>query len=305
MRPVWLLAGLPLLAGCAELRTDFIPTTNQPMTVHDETVVRTGTQQVATGQDQIRDANGNIIATSTHYENQKVSWTEREWYPEQGGLRVDDESFFRIVNDKPAVDHYEDYHQRGKTLNTAGWVMVGVGTALLGGGLAMYAADRPVDQADGTVTGGGGLYKAGYGTMTVGIISGLIGGSLVFFGRRSAGAADARLFDDPDRFKRDAERYNDTLGARPTHVTAAVVDAPEPAAPASFDPHDALAKLDAKVPTSCHKVAELRCTQKLPAGTDREHFCTHTIDSMNDLAGKPNAAKKCGVMLKMAPVPAH
>jgi hypothetical protein len=292
------LAGLPLLAGCAELRTEFIPTTNEPMSVHDQTVVKTGTQQVATGQDQIRDANGNIIATSTHYENQKVSWTEREWYPEQGGLRVDDESFFRIVGDKPNAEKFESYHSRGKTVNTVGWVMLGVGVGLLGGGVAMYEADKPQDNPDGSVTGGGAISKAGYASMTVGLLSGLIGGSLIYFGKHAAGATDARIVNDPDLFKRDARRYNEAL--QPTAAPVVVTAAAPVARHATFDPDEALAQLDAKVPSTCQKYAQLRCTQSLPTGTDRESFCARTVASLNDLAAKPNAARKCSTMLRNA-----
>ncbi len=247
MRSIHMFLALPLLStGCAELRAEYLPATHEPLTVHDQTVLRTGTQQVATGHDEVRDADGNVIATNTHYENQQISWTERDWYPQQGGSRVDDESFFRIVDDKEAAHKYEDYHEHGKTKNTVGWVMLGIGAGLFGGGLGAYEAGKPVVNTDGTVSGGGGLYTAGYVGMTAGLISAGIGTYLILSGKREAATTDARIIDDPDRFKREARQYNaDNFGV---HAEAAPAPAAEAAAAAYVPPTDTDAKILAKPP---------------------------------------------------------
>jgi hypothetical protein len=234
LAPILLTSLAVFGTGCAELRSEYMPSTGEPMSIYDHTVLRTGTQQVATGHDQIRDANGNVIATSTHYENQAISWTEREWYPEQGGQRVDDESFFRIVDDKPNADRYTAYHEGGKKKNTIGFILLGVGTALLGGGVGMYEVGKPTTNADGTTSGGGGLYTAGYVGMSAGIITAGIGAYLVLAGKREAGTKDARIINEPDRFKFDVTKYNETLaGKAVVGVSSAPATAPVQVATAS------------------------------------------------------------------------
>jgi hypothetical protein len=227
--------------GCAELRSEYTPSSGEPMSVYDHTVLRTGTQQVATGQDQVRDANGNIIATNTHYENQRIAWTERDWYPEQGGQRVDDESFFRIVNDKQNAEKYQTYHEAGKKKNTAGFILLGIGAALLGGGIGAYEVGKPSTNADGSVSGGGPLATVGYVGMTAGLVSAGLGAYLVFAGKREAATKDARIINEPDRFKFDAKRYNETLSGRSevglsSAPAAALAPAPAPAASKGLSP---------------------------------------------------------------------
>ena len=215
--------------GCAELRSEYMPSNGEPVSVYDHTVLRTGTQQVATGQDEVRDAQGNVIATNTHYQNQAVSWTERQWYPEQGGQRVDDESFFRIVDDKQNVERYQRFHEGGKKKNTIGFVLLGVGAALLGGGFGMYEADSPRVNDDGTTSGGGAVYTMGYVGMTAGLISAAVGTYMVLAGKKEAATQDARLIDEPDRFKFDAKRYNSALeGHSEVALSSAAAPAPPP-----------------------------------------------------------------------------
>ncbi len=235
--PTGFLIATPLLMGCAELRTHYAPSTGAPMEVFDQTVVRHGVQQVATGHSEVRDSQGNLIATSTHYENQPISWEERTWYPMQGRMRVDDESFYRITGDGEAVAQYESWHHGGVTKNTIGWVMLGVGLAVLGGGIGMYAADQP----NANTTGATALSTVGYIGMTAGIISAGVGAFLIVAGRHAAGAVDARLIDDPERMKADADRYNQQLAsaAPPPVATTATTSAPVQAPPISVEPFTA------------------------------------------------------------------
>lgn len=222
---------LPALVGCAELRTSYTQANGQPMAVYDQTVVRTGTQRVATGQDEVRDQNGNLVATNTHYENQQVSWTEREWYPMQGGARLDDESFYRITGDKEAAQKYDSWHKAGVSRNTIGWYTLAAGLAFLGGGIGMYVADTPGNDQYGIPTRDrGALSTVGYIGATAGLITAGIGALLIVSGKSAAHNADARLYDEPERVKADAERYNAQLGSE-TASDDARPPAPAPSGP--------------------------------------------------------------------------
>lgn len=206
---------LPVLTGCVELRTEFAPQTGEPMQVFDQTRVLTGTQAVATGQSETRDYNGRVVATTTHYQNQLVSWEHREWYPMQGGRRIDDESFFRITNDAEAAEAYDSYHRRGKTRSLAGLIVGGVGLGLFAGGIGMYAADAPKQDAMGFYSDRTGLSTGGYLCIVAGIGATAGGLALYFTGRRAAAHRDIRLFREPERMKADADRYNAQLSAAP------------------------------------------------------------------------------------------
>ena len=65
---------------------------------------RSGVQHERAGVDEIRDATGHVIATNTRYTEKEIHWTEHDWYGMQGGVRIDDESFFRIAGDDKAVE---------------------------------------------------------------------------------------------------------------------------------------------------------------------------------------------------------
>ena len=230
-----LLFAPPMLMGCAELRTSYAPATGAPMDVFDQTVVRHGVQQVATGHEEVRDSNGNLIATATHYENQPVSWEERTWYPMQGRMRIDDESFYRITGDQEAVERYDSWHHRGVTLNTVGWVMLGVGLGVFAGGVGMYAGDPKDSYGNPTA-----LSTVGYVAMTAGLLSAGIGAYLAIAGKHSAGALDARLFDEPERVKADADRYNQQLAAAaPPPPPVAAAPAAAQGTPISIEPFTA------------------------------------------------------------------
>ena len=208
MRPLVLPLLVPLVTGCAELRTDFIPATGAPVYVHDRTVTRQGVEQVETGE--TRDRNGNVIATS--YANQAVSWQEREVYPIQGGQRIDDESFYRITHDDDAVRRYDDYHHGGVTRNTVGWILLGLGLGVAGGGGASWAYGASMKDDAGNVTKDGQTFStAGYVGLGVGAALATLGFTLISLGRKQAADMDVRLIDDPGRMKADAARYDRIL----------------------------------------------------------------------------------------------
>lgn len=200
---------IPALGGCAELRTEFTPATGEAMRVHDRTVTRTGVEQVATGEDEIRSSSGEVVATNTHYQNQQVSWQEREWYPRQGFVRIDDESFYRITKDDDAVARYDGYHHGGVTKNTIGWIMLGLGLGIAGGGAGTWFAGSSMKDASGAVTSTGQtLDTIGYTGLSIGAAVAVLGGTLLMLGKREAAARDVRIIDDPERMKADAARYN-------------------------------------------------------------------------------------------------
>ena len=129
LRRTTLLLLLPSIVGCAELRSEFMPATGEPLRIHDRTVTRTGVEQVETGHTE----NSRGETTSTSYANQVVHWSEREYYALQGGARLDDESFYRITNDQDAVARYDAYHHGGVKKNVLGWILMTVGLGVTGG----------------------------------------------------------------------------------------------------------------------------------------------------------------------------
>jgi hypothetical protein len=232
------LVALPSIVGCAELRTSYTPPNGEPMRVYDKTVLRTGTQRVATGQDEVRNAQGQLVATNTHYENQAVSWTEREWFPMQGGSRIDDESFYRIVDDTEAVEKYDRYHQSGMRRNSVGGIVLGIGGGVFAASTLLYAIGGPTVDPNTGASSGGGLRTGGYLGMTAGLITAVVGIMMVTSGKHDAHAMDARLFDEPERIKYDAQKYNQrgAAAAAPAPAPAPMPDAAPATAPRGKKP---------------------------------------------------------------------
>jgi hypothetical protein len=189
-----------LTSGCATARREFMPDTHAPITVYDRVETHSGVRSVATGSAQTVNGNGEVVGTTTFYQNRVVRWKERNWYPLQGQERLDDESFYRIAGDQDAVKLYADYHESGVTKHKIGWGLLGGGIALLGGGIAMAVVARDGDDR--------GLSYGGYLTMAIGLAAGGVGGWLAVAGKRQAEITDHRLVEDARRMKADAEHYN-------------------------------------------------------------------------------------------------
>jgi hypothetical protein len=207
-RNVLLITYAALLAsasGCATLRNEFMTDTHAPIRVYDRVETRVGTERVATGESQTRDGDGNVIGSTTYYQNRTVRWKERNWYPIQGDARLDDESFYRIVGDQDAVQRYDEYHRRGVFKNKVGWGLLGGGVAVLGGSIAMYKVGS--DQKNS------GLSYGGYIGMAVGLVGIGVGVWEMIDGKRQAATADSRLLEDVARMKMAANGYNGTLMA--------------------------------------------------------------------------------------------
>ena len=124
----------PALAGCATVRSEYTPASGEKLSVYDKAIDRTGVQRNRAGEDEIRDSTGRVVATNTRYTDKEVHWTEHDWYGVQGGVRIDDESFFRIAGDDKATTAYKTYHEDGSSTSTIGGVVVGIGLGLVGAG---------------------------------------------------------------------------------------------------------------------------------------------------------------------------
>src|SRR5512146_2049192 len=113
MKP--LLAGVmiaSLVSGCA-VRTDFIPANGKRLSVEDRIVRYSTRESVAVGE--IRNNSGDVVATA--YANRDVSHSGRVGHGMQGKEIIDDESFYRIVGDKEAIQKDDEYHARGRTMS--------------------------------------------------------------------------------------------------------------------------------------------------------------------------------------------
>ena len=199
------LALAALQAGCATVRSDFVAATGEPLGVHDREFVHVGTrtEQTSYSQTQHRGPRGRVVHTASTYETRPVVHAERHVYPLQGNVRIDDESFWRIVEDRDAVRRYDAYHASGKRMNT-GALVVAAGALVAGvGGFVAYRAAVPEAERNSTVeialVGGG----AG-----VAVFSGLF----ALAGKYMAGDRRARLVDDPERMKMRANEYNRKRG---------------------------------------------------------------------------------------------
>jgi len=208
MKTLSLLFLVPVLGGCAELRSEYAPATGEPLRVHDRTVQREGVEQVETGHTE--NSKGETIATS--YENQTVHWTEREVYPLQGRQRIDDESFYRIAHDDDAVRKYDDYHHGGISKNVLGWILMPLGLGVMGGSTGTWIYGDGMKDASGALTKDGATWQtASYVGLGIGAALAVLGFTLVSTGRQQAAAPDVRLIDDPARMKRDAMIYDRAL----------------------------------------------------------------------------------------------
>jgi len=202
-------------AGCATVRSDFARADGTPLGVFDQTRsylydvdVKTGSVKNALGQE--------VLAT---YQRETRLGTERVWFGTQGGHKVDEESFYRIVGDRHAVETYDAWHQSGASQNFAGLVVgsVGAGIAVIGLSLLIggYTTGTEVP-----IAGGATLRQANTDLVTAGGIVAPIGGvvtavgfTLAILGKKRAEAKDARLIGDPERMKNLARRYNERTQA--------------------------------------------------------------------------------------------
>lgn len=202
------IALLPAFCGCAELRSEFMPATGEPMHIHDRTVTRTGVEQVEVGHTE----NSKGETTSTQYANQVVHWQEREYYALQGRERLDDESFYRIAGDREAVARYDSFHKGGVSKNVLGWILLPLGLGIAGGGTATWFVGNDMKDASGNLTQNGStITTIGYVGLGIGAALAVLGGTLISLGRHEAAATDVRLIEDPGRMKADAARYNDAM----------------------------------------------------------------------------------------------
>jgi hypothetical protein len=287
---------LPALAGCATVRSEYTPATGEKLSVHDKAIQRDGVQRTRAGEDEIRDATGHIIATNTRYQDKEVHWTEHDWYGVQGGVRIDDESFFRITGDDKAVETYKTYHEDGASTATIGGVVVGVGLGLVGAGIAGWVLDPPKTDPVTFHTTGGGFRTLGAVSMGVGGFTSVFALIALFSGRSKAGAIDKRLIDDPSRARADVKRYNDRLAPTEEAVAARSVAVAPPASPA-VDGNQMAQQLGATTPADCRSYVVRGCDGAHGSREERVATCDRLVGAARKAAATRAPARSCSALL--------
>lgn len=290
---------LPALAGCATVRSEYTPATGEKLTVYDKAFQRSGVEQVAAGHEELRDANGHVIATNTRYENKEVHWTEHDWYTMQGDTRLDDESFFRIAGDSKAVQAYKQYHEDGSSTSTIGGVVTVIGLGLVGAGIAGFVLDKPKTDPATFHTTGGTFHTLGALAMGVGGFTTVGGLIALFSGRSKAQSRDKRLLDDPQRAKAAARKYNDRLA--PT-AEEAPPPAPAPKATvASFDADQFAEQLSPSTPADCRSYVTVACGKTRGSRDEREMACGKLVSSARKAAATRAPSRACTALLNGLP----
>lgn len=296
---VLLLALVPALAGCATVRSDYTAASGEKLEVYDKAMQRAGMQRERAGEDEIRDATGRVIATNTRYTEKEVHWTEHDWYTMQGGVRIDDESFFRIAGDDKAVTTYKGYHEDGASSSTIGGVVTVIGLGLVAAGIAGYVLDPPKTDPTTFHTTGGGFRTLGALSMGLGGFTTVGGLIALFAGRSKAGASDKRLIDDPQRAKAAARRYNDRI-APPVADTPPPPPTPRAEAVAARDSVDASQygkQLGGTVPADCRSYVVTSCGKTHGSKEERETACGKLVSAARKASGTRSPAKACTALL--------
>lgn len=123
----------------------------------------------------------------------------------QGDQVLDEESFYRIVEDPEASRRFTVHRRHGKRLALVGGVTLGLGLgsgAL--GGLATALGLRRPDLGPENL-------GVGVAALSLGVAAVLLGLPLAAYGELQAGDVDLRLLDDQGRLRRAVERYNQNL----------------------------------------------------------------------------------------------
>jgi hypothetical protein len=291
---------LPALAGCATVRSEYTPATGEKLTVYDKAIQRSGVEQVASGQDQLRDATGRVIATNTHFENKEVHWTEHDWYTMQGETHLDDESFYRIAGDDKAVQDYTKYHEDGSSSNTLGGVFTVIGLGLVGAGIAGFVLDKPKTDPVTFHESGGTFHTLGALSMGIGGFT-MVGGLIALFsGKSKAQSRDKRLFDDPQRAKAAARKYNDRL-APAAEEAPPPAPAPKKAAVASFDADQYAEQLGPSAPADCRSYVTTACGKTHGSRDDREVACDKLVSAARKAAATRSPGRACTALLHGLP----
>jgi len=214
---------LVALTGCATLPITGVQASGEPLDVQSGLVTHTWTSNDKVAEIQHKDENGNSIGKSDVYEERQHSAQVLEWYPQQGGIRLDDEDFFRIAGDTDAASRIRASRESGVTLNKVGWGVVAAGLAIVAGGMAMRTSP---DLADG------GLYLSSGGLLTASI-----GSMLVWWGIGKT--RDPHPINDLPYAERASRSYNQRLLAAAAPPPAPVYvpeDAPVISRPAAVKP---------------------------------------------------------------------
>jgi hypothetical protein len=192
--------------GCV-VRTDFVPSNGSKLGYHDKSGTYEAVEEVETGA--VYNSQGEKVLTKT--EQQNVTHSYRELWPTQGGVKIDEESFFRIAGDQEAIKKYDQWHQDGVSRARNGGIVVGIGAAIACAGIAVlgYGLATKTDKDPKTAYQIGGGVGAGVGATML-----LLGIPLIGSGKSQATAEEGALFQDASRYRADAKRYNREHHAR-------------------------------------------------------------------------------------------
>jgi hypothetical protein len=205
-----------MAGGCA-IRSEYTRATGEPLDVVDEIVSVTDTERVEVGA--VVDSNNNSY---TVYGDRPVTRSERVVYGTQGGRRVDDESFFRIVGDDEAIARYDEFHQTGALVAAGAMTGIGVGAAVVAASSVLAFTPLVLGEPEPC-----SICELGYEQPINNIGWAAIGGSVVALlampgaimiylsGAEGAAATDAHLYAVEER----AERMKAALANRPAAET--------------------------------------------------------------------------------------
>lgn len=147
------------------------------------------------------------------------------WEVFQGEKKLDDEDFFRIGGDIEAADQIRNAREHAVSLNRGGWVVFGVGVAAVAGGLAL----RNTTTSSSAMENSSPLYSAGGVIVGVGVLAGLIGGSVAAYGAFAANREHP--INNIHRARQVERAYNLRLTPKP--AASALSGAPPEGAPAA------------------------------------------------------------------------
>jgi hypothetical protein len=292
---------LPILAGCATVRSEYTPATGEKLSVYDKAVARTGVERSRAGEDEIRDATGRVVATNTRYTDKEVHWTEHDWYGMQGGVRIDDESFFRIAGDDKTVEAYKTYHQDGSSRATGAGIVAGIGLGLVGAGIAGYVLDPPKEDPVTFHTKGGGFRTLGAVSMGLGGFTTVFALVALFSGRSKAAATDERLVDDPQHARAAAQRYNARLAPAAEDTPAPRSAAVAPPVNPAVDGNQIAQQLDSTTPADCRSYVVRGCDATHGSRDQREAACDKLVVAARKAAATRAPGRACTTLLHSLP----
>jgi len=137
--------------------------TGERVAVVDDVKTWTTQYQERTGTSEYKDADGNVVGTSEHYEDRTAVHHKKIWYPVQGKSQISDEDFFRITGDEISMKSTRELRSKGRLYSGLGiaGMLVGI-TGMIVGRYAMTNQSAQIGLYSGGaivgLAGGYGFY---------------------------------------------------------------------------------------------------------------------------------------------------